>query len=273
MPPKPTREELLRRIHDSPDTLVRVGDPIIDPFREAIVQRNGGSYLGLVRVLHTLDQRGDKKLTAAEFIEGLEAFQLRLRREDVHRLFKLLDHGNKGVLSVSEFMSGIRPEMSMARRDLVLQAFSQLDPTGSGFVSLQELKDLHDCSHHPAVICGRKTEAQIREEFASDWDRNFPNGAVSLSHFFEYYTNLSSVIASDDYFELMVRNAWHLYGGEGLARNTTCMRVEVVFEDGRRGMFEVRNDLRIDKRNVDEIKTALCRQGIKNIKAVTLPGS
>ena len=30
-----------------------------------------------------------------------------------------------------------------------------------------------------------------------------------------YYNNVSASIDNDDYFELMIRNAWHISGGEG----------------------------------------------------------
>ena len=33
---------------------------------------------------------------------------------------------------------------------------------------------------------------------------------ISLQEFTEYYTNISSTIDRDDYFELMITNAWNL---------------------------------------------------------------
>ena len=35
-------------------------------------------------------------------------------------------------------------------------------------------------------------------------------------------------IDSDKYFELMIRNAWHISGGTGQAANTSCRRVLVI---------------------------------------------
>lgn len=268
MPPKITPEQQLQRLYDAPDKLVRVGDPIIDPFREAIISRNGGGYVALVRTLRTLDAKGEHALTAEEFHKGLQLFGVNMRREDVERYFKLQDRQNKTRLSVEEFVRGIRPEMSMARRDLVLQAFHQLDVRGTGQLPVEDLFSLYDAQGHPALLAKRKTVEQVRSEFAQDWDRNH-GGTITLPMFLEYYANISSSTDSDDFFELMVRNTWHVSGGEGLARCTTCAKVEVVFEDGRRGVFELKNDLRLNRGNVDEIRSALVRQGIKNIKSVT----
>ena len=38
---------------------------------------------------------------------------------------------------------------------------------------------------------------------------------VSHEEFVEYYKDVSASIDEDDYFELMMRNAWHIAGGEG----------------------------------------------------------
>ncbi len=51
--------------------------------------------------------------------------------------------------------------------------------------------------------------------------------------FCRYYSNVSASIDDDDYFELMLRNAWHLSGGKGVYENTTCRRVLVTHSDGR----------------------------------------
>ena len=41
------------------------------------------------------------------------------------------------------------------------------------------------------------------------------DGKVTEQEFVNYYTNLGVSIDNDDYFELMIRNAWRIAGGEG----------------------------------------------------------
>ena len=43
---------------------------------------------------------------------------------------------------------------------------------------------------------------------------------------------MSASIDDDDYFELMIRNAWHIAGGVGACENTTIPRHLVTGKDG-----------------------------------------
>lgn len=63
---------------------------------------------------------------------------------------------------------------------------------------------------------------------------------MTVKEFCKYYANLSSSIDEDDYFELMIRNAWHISGGEGWCANTTCRRVLVTHKDGTQTVEEIK---------------------------------
>ena len=76
------------------------------------------------------------------------------------------------------------------------------------------------------------TKKEILLEFMSQWDTVKKDGIVTPEEFEEYYSDVSSSIDRDDYFELMIRNAWHLPGGEGVCENTTIPRHLVTQADG-----------------------------------------
>ena len=69
------------------------------------------------------------------------------------------------------------------------------------------------------------------------------DGKVTAQEFVNYYTAVGASIDDDDYFELMIRNAWHISGGEGWCANTTNRRVLVTHPDGRQTVEEIKNDL------------------------------
>lgn len=66
----------------------------------------------------------------------------------------------------------------------------------------------------------------------AQWDTVKKDGVVVLEEFFDYYTDLSTGFDRDDHFELMIRNAWHLAGGEGWAENTSIPRHLVTDAQG-----------------------------------------
>ena len=77
-------------------------------------------------------------------------------------------------------------------------------------------------------------------EFLDTFDTIDKDGKVTPDEFIKYYGNCSSSIDDDDYFELMIRNAWHISGGEGWCANSSCRRVLVGHTDGRQTVEEIK---------------------------------
>ena len=94
------------------------------------------------------------------------------------------------------------------------------------------------------------------------------SGSVHLDEFIEYYQDVSASIDNDDYFELMIRNAWHISGGEGQYENTANLRVLVIHDDGSQEVVEIQDDLGLDVNDFPAIRKKLFMQGVKNIKKV-----
>lgn len=76
---------------------------------------------------------------------------------------------------------------------------------------------MYNASRHPDVLQGKKTEDQILHEFLETFEtahsmRNnaTPNHVVTKDEFIEYYNNISASIDDDNYFVLMINNAWKL---------------------------------------------------------------
>lgn len=66
------------------------------------------------------------------------------------------------------------------------------------------------------------TPAQVLREFLDGFDTSTSrDGVVTREEFTEYYRGVSANIPREDYFELMMRNAWHISGGS--VRGRPCL--------------------------------------------------
>lgn len=145
---------------------------------------------------------------------------------------------------------------------MVLLAFKVLDKDRSGQIDINDIKDVYDPRSHPDVIAGRKTPNEILKQFIEAFEVGRErDGIVTLKEFEDYYANISASIDDDDYFELMIRNAWHISGGEGICANTTNRRVLVTHADGRQTVEEITNDIGIRAKDTDKMMDRLKQQG------------
>ena len=114
------------------------------------------------------------------------------------------------------------------------------------------------------------TDEQVFREFLENFDvGGEKDGVVTPNEWENYYANVSSSIDDDDYFELMIRNAWRMSGGEGWCANTANRRVMVTHADGRQSVEEIRDDLGVTP---DQYSARLHAQGVYATKVDTQGG-
>ena len=111
--------------------------------------------------------------------------------------------------------------MNPMRKKLVAQAFNKLDKDRGGFIDINDIKGVYNATKHPDVLSGKKTEEQILLEFLETFEtqhsmrnNNAPDHIVTKEEFEEYYNNVSASIDNDQYFELMMNNAWKINEGD-----------------------------------------------------------
>ena len=107
--------------------------------------------------------------------------------------------------------------MNPIRRDYALRAFKKCDKDNNGMLELSDIKGVYNAKMHPDVKSGKKTEDEILLEFLDTFEVHHAmkhphdrDGKVSQNEFLEYYNNVSASIDDDQYFELMITNAWNL---------------------------------------------------------------
>ena len=240
----------------------------VEQVRTKILERGAGAMRGLSQAFRIMDTNRNQKLSGTELRNGLMRYGIELDDDAFAHVVRAFDRDNNGI-SVTEFLSTLRGHLNDRRRQLVQLAYQQLDKDGSGVVEFKEIAGIYDATRHPEVLAGRLSVEDVLLEFIKSWDRD-GDGRITLLEFLDYYKDLSCSIDNDDYFELMIRNAWHLAGGKGWCANTSNLRVLVVHEDDSEEVVCITNDLGLDKDDDAALRAKLTEQGVQNIKRVEL---
>lgn len=194
------------------------GNVVLDKFRDRLAQRGGKGIIGLARQFKIFDDNNSKTLEYDEFAKAIKDFRVDLSPNEVKVLFGTFDRDGTGAIDYDEFLRAVRGEMNDRRKKVVLQAFDKLDNDKSGVIDINELKYLFNAKSHPDVRSGKRTEEEVYGEFLETFEihHNIGKGnrdrRVTREEFLEYYNNISMSIDNDEYFELVIRNAWKLEG-------------------------------------------------------------
>eukprot|EP01063_Lacrimia_lanifica_P014764 TRINITY_DN21312_c0_g1_i1.p1 TRINITY_DN21312_c0_g1~~TRINITY_DN21312_c0_g1_i1.p1 ORF type:complete len:415 (+),score=158.73 TRINITY_DN21312_c0_g1_i1:72-1316(+) len=241
---------------------------LIQHVRRVILEQGGSTgFRGIRHILTRFDINKNGKLSNDEVREGLEMYGLRLSDEEAQIVFEHFDRNRSGQVDLDEFIAGVRGPMNDRRLKLTTTAYGLLDKNFDGVVTLSDIKMAYDASQHPAVLMGTKNEEDVLAEFMHTWDED-DDGLITLDEFVSYYNDLSAGITNEQYFELMIRNAWHMSGGRGAAENTSCRRVLVTHKNGTQTVEEIKNDLGIGPNDTDKMLANLAAQGIQDVAKI-----
>ena len=230
------KEEVRTTLHDS---------KVMDKFRERILARGGKGILGLARQFKIFDDNNSHTLDLAELTKAIRDFKVDITPNEIKILFNILDTDAKGEVEYDEFLREIRGDMNNFRKSLVDKAFTKLDTDKSGIIDLDEIKGLYNCKKHPDVMSGKKSEDEVYAEFmetfqihASLKGKGTKDREITRSEWQEYYENISSSIDRDDYFELMMNNAWRLnerpaYEGKKAWKNDDAENKKPISQSNR----------------------------------------
>lgn len=248
--------------------------------REVLAMRAGGyeTLRALYRQFRIMDRDHTSSLSKDEWNIALDilfsAYNVKFSPAEKNALFTMFDMDKSGSVNYDEFVRGVRGDMNDFRVDWVKQAFRILDKDGSGVIDLNEIASVYDVSHNPAVQGGKTSPQQAFGAFLAHWDSN-QDGRVTFEEFLDNYQWVSASIDSDDYFELMMRNAWHITGGEGWCANTSNLRVLVKHSTGKEEVVCLNDDFALPRdegKMYSEVVRRLKEQGVKDIKKVEFCG-
>lgn len=252
---------------------------MVKELRKAIIARNNNknSLAAFARRFRIMDRgaggqskKGDGECSTYELHIGLKQVGIDVDKKGCEVLLNAIDTNNNGSLSFDEFIIALRGDINPTRMKIIKLAFDQLRGGTSGSVTAQMMAEKYDVSKDPDVIAGKQTPQEAIREFMECFEgADTRDGVITEDEFIDYYKNVSASVDEDDYFELVVRNAWHISGGSGWSQNTTCLRVLVTDTDGVQSVVEVKNDLGLNPTDMRAIKMRLRKQGITNIYKVS----
>jgi len=82
---------------------------------------------------------------------------------------------------------------------------------------VRDLQGVYNAKSHPDVRSGKRTEEEILSEFLDTFkmhfsllDRKARDQNLTQEEFMDYYRNVGASIDNDEYFKLMMTNAWNL---------------------------------------------------------------
>lgn len=192
---------------------------IVDHFRKKLAARGSRGIMGLGRQFKIADDDRSGNLGMNEFKKAIHDFRIGLKPEQSEQLFTVFDRDGSGAIDYDEFLRGVRGGMNEFRLSLSKQAFAVMDKDRSGVLDIDDIRQNYNAKMHPDVQAGKKTEDEILYEFLdtfeahhSDNKADKQDGRVSVDEWIEYYNNVSMSIDRDDYFELMMNNAWNFKG-------------------------------------------------------------
>ena len=218
----------------TPDNFAQKVKPnsVLKQVKDELIRRGAHGIRGCGIIFRRMDDNGDKHLDKYEFQWGLRENGHVLNPKQMDELFNFFDENGDGRISYDEFLKALRGDLNERRLGLVKLAYAKLDKNGDATVNIMDMKLAYDVTKHPNFIDRSKTADQILKEFMAQWDTIEKDGTVTFEEFANYYKDVSASIDGDDEFELMIRNAWHIAGGEGWCENTTIPRHLVTDPDG-----------------------------------------
>jgi Ca2+-binding EF-hand superfamily protein len=230
-------------------------------------------FIGLQRKFRIMDDDGSKTLDLGEFKKAMKEMNMNLSDAELRMLFEYFDVDHSGSINFEEFIQGVRDPLTDRRLRLVMMAFGKLDTSGDGAVDAQEIASKYDATKHPEVIAGRMSSEQVLRHFLDTFDVGGEiDGKVTRQEFINYYSNIGASIDNEEYFELMIRNAWHISGGEGAAANSANRRVLVTRADGSQYVEEIKDDLGLKANDKAGMIARLKAQGVNAANISTFDG-
>lgn len=205
----------------TPSRAGRSPDELVDLLRKKLATRGARGIVGLGRQFRIMDDNHSMSLDKYEFTKAMTDYMLGFSEGEIATLFRTFDFDHSGLIEYNEFLRVIRGPMNAFRQNIVMQAFGKMDKDGNGYIDVHDITGVYSARFHPDVQQGKKTEQQVLQEFLETFEMHHnlrtngaPDHIVTKDEWVEYYNSVSASIDDDQYFSVMMNNAWNLDGSK-----------------------------------------------------------
>lgn len=183
---------------------------LMERIRQRIVQRGAVGIKGIGRLFRIADDNYDKLIDLHnELPKLMNDIGIILNKTEMQELMRLLDKNGDGTICYEEFLYQMAPPLSDERIKWINKAFDKLDVDGSGQVTIDDLQIIHNPQASELVRMGKTTANQVFANLLRSYDDD-GDGMITREEFIDYYREISPSIDNDEYFALMMKNAWKL---------------------------------------------------------------
>lgn len=185
-------------------------EALLARIRQRIVERGAVGIKGLGRLFRIADDNSDRKIDLQnELPKLMHDIGIILNKTELQELIRNLDRDGNGTIDYDEFLIKLAPPMNEERISWCNKAFDKLDKDGSGVVEIADLQMVHNPEKSELVRMGKTTAGAIFANLLSSYDED-GDGKITREEFINYYREISPSIDNDEYFALMMQNAWKL---------------------------------------------------------------
>ena len=185
-------------------------DALMTRIRTRIVQRGAVGIRGIGRLFRIADDNSNGLIDLKnELPKLMNDIGVILNKTEIAELSRLLDKNGDGTINYEEFLLHLAPPMSEERIKWCNKAFDKLDVDGSGKVTIQDLEAIHNPNSSELVKLGKTSAGAIFTNLLRSFDDD-ADGIITREEFIDYYREISPSIDNDEYFGLMMQNAWKL---------------------------------------------------------------
>ena len=185
-------------------------DTLMNRIRTRIIQRGATGIRGIGRLFRIADDNGDKLIDLHnELPKLMNDIGVILNKTELAELARHLDKNGDGHICFEEFLFHMAPPMSESRISWCNKAYNKLDANGDGHVSIHDLQQLHNPETSALVRAGKTSATAIFNNLSKYFDGD-GDGIITREEFIDYYREISPSIDNDEYFALMMQNAWKL---------------------------------------------------------------